>query len=385
MPQRPPLHTRAGRFIRQPAGYSAFIPAPLPPNPPVEIDDEMLALVSRADRRLGRLDGSVQTLPDADLFVLMYVRKEAVLSSQIEGTQSSLVDVLEAEAQILDRARPADVDEVINYVGAMNHGLQRLSELPVSVRLIREIHHRLLTGVRGGEHQPGELRRSQNWIGPAGCTLQDAAFVPPPPDEVPRVLLELERFLHSSEPLPALVEIGLAHAQFETIHPFLDGNGRVGRLLITFLLCERDIVREPVLYISHHFKKHRERYYDTLQAIRDDGNWEDWLKFFLRGVAEVADEATETARRIVDLRERHRALIVDRFGRVAGNGLRVLEQPYTTPIMTVNGVAEVTGTSFTAAAELMGRFVDNDMLREVTGQARNRRFRYDSYVRLFSG
>ena len=385
MPQRPPLHTRAGRFIRQPAGYSAFIPAPLPPNPPVEIDDEMLALVSRADRRLGRLDGSVQTLPDADLFVLMYVRKEAVLSSQIEGTQSSLVDVLEAEAQILDRARPADVDEVINYVGAMNHGLQRLSELPVSVRLIREIHHRLLTGVRGGEHQPGELRRSQNWIGPAGCTLQDAAFVPPPPDEVPRVLLELERFMHSSEPLPALVEIGLAHAQFETIHPFLDGNGRVGRLLITFLLCERDIVREPVLYISHHFKKHRERYYDTLQAIRDDGNWEDWLKFFLRGVAEVADEATETARRIVDLRERHRALIVDRFGRVAGNGLRVLEQLYTTPIITVNGVAEVTGTSFTAAAELMGRFVDNDMLREVTGQARNRRFRYDSYVRLFSG
>ena len=345
----------------------------------------MLALVSRADRRLGRLDGSVQTLPDADLFVLMYVRKEAVLSSQIEGTQSSLIDVLEAEAEILDPTRPTDVDEVINYVGAMNLGLQLLGELPVSVRLIREIHRRLLTGVRRGDRQPGELRRSQNWIGPAGCTLQDATFVPPPPDELPRVLSELERFLHSSEPLPALVEIGLAHAQFETIHPFLDGNGRVGRLLITFLLCERDVLQQPVLYISHFFRKHRQRYYDTLQAIRTDGDWEAWLKFFLQGVAEVADEATETARLIVDLRERHRALIIDRFGRVAGNGLRVLERLYTAPIITVKGVAEVTGTSFTAANELMGRLVDHEILREVTGQARNRRFRYDSYVRLFSG
>ena len=385
MPQRAPLRTRTGRLIRQPSGYAAFIPEPLPPNPPVEIDDEMLALVSRADRRLGRLDGSVQTLPDADLFVLMYVRKEAVLSSQIEGTQSSLIDVLEAEAEILDPTRPTDVDEVINYVGAMNLGLQLLGELPVSVRLIREIHRRLLTGVRRGDRQPGELRRSQNWIGPAGCTLQDATFVPPPPDELPRVLSELERFLHSSEPLPALVEIGLAHAQFETIHPFLDGNGRVGRLLITFLLCERDVLQQPVLYISHFFRKHRQRYYDTLQAIRTDGDWEAWLKFFLQGVAEVADEATETARLIVDLRERHRALIIDRFGRVAGNGLRVLERLYTAPIITVKGVAEVTGTSFTAANELMGRLVDHEILREVTGQARNRRFRYDSYVRLFSG
>jgi Fic family protein len=223
--------TRAGRYITQPTGYRAFMPAPLPPQPALALGGELQGLLSAADRALGRLDGSVLTLPNPDLFVFMYVRKEAVLSSQIEGTQSSLQDLLAAEAQLFEPTLPRDVDEVINYVRAMNHGLARLAELPVSVRLIREIHAELMRGVRGGRLQPGELRTSQNWIGPAGCTLNTATFVPPPHHAVPAALGDLETFLHASDDLPPLVKIALAHVQFETIHPFLDGNGRVGRLL----------------------------------------------------------------------------------------------------------------------------------------------------------
>ncbi|HEY0839483.1 MAG TPA: Fic family protein, partial [Vulgatibacter sp.] len=322
---------RAGRYVRQPEGYRAFFPAPLPPEPSVQIAGELQRLLSEADRALGRLDGSVQTLPNPDLFVYMYVRKEAVLSSQIEGTQSSLQDLLAAEAHVLGRDRPRDVDEVVNYVRAMKHGLARLSELPVSVRLIREIHTELLRGVRGSHLTPGELRRSQNWIGPGGCTLAEATFVPPPPAEVPAALGALEAFLHREDDVPLLVKIGLAHAQFETIHPFLDGNGRVGRLLITFLLCERGVLYKPVLYLSHYFKRHRQRYYEALQAVRDDGDFEGWLAFFLRGVAEVSVEAADTARRILELREAHRRAITERMGRAAGNGHRVLEWLYEQP------------------------------------------------------
>lgn len=348
------------------------------------MDDEMLALISQGDRALGRLDGSIQTLPDPDLFVFMYVRKEAVLSSQIEGTQSSLDDVLEAEAKVFSASRPRDVSEVINYVRAMNHGLERLKELPVSVRLIKEIHQRLLSGVRGAEREPGELRRSQNWIGPGGCTLNEASFVPPPTEEVPQALSNLERFIHSDDPMPVLVKIGLAHAQFETIHPFLDGNGRVGRLLIAFLLCERQILQKPVLYISHYFRRHRERYYALLQGTRDDGDWESWLKFFLTAVAEVSNEATETARRIVGLRERDRSTITEHFGYSAGNGLKVLERLYSRPIISVQDVVKLTKVSFTAANNLTRRFVKHGILAEITGQARNRQFRYGEYIDLFA-
>ncbi len=250
--------TRAGQYVKQTTGYRAFIPKPLPPDPPLEIDQELLELVSRADLALGRLDGSIQTLPDADLFVLMYVRKEAVLSSQIEGTQSSLNDVLEAEANVFRAGRPRDINEVINYINAMNYGLKRLEEIPVSVRVIREIHERLLRGVRGQTRQPGDLRTSQNWIGPAGSSLLDAVFVPPPPHGSRFQLSELEKFLHGDFFLPVLVKIALVHSQFETIHPFLDGNGRVGRLLITFLLYANNVIQKPVLYLSHYFKKTQE-------------------------------------------------------------------------------------------------------------------------------
>jgi fido (protein-threonine AMPylation protein) len=246
----------------------------------------MQRLLSEADRALGRLDGSLQTLPHPDPFVYMYVRKEAVLSSQIEGTQSSLQDLLAEEAHVAADDRPRDVEEVVNYVRAMNHGLARLAGLPVSVRLIREIHAELLSGVRGSRPTPGELRRTQNWIGPGGCTLAEATFLPPPPDAVPGALGDLEKFLHAGGDLPLLVQIGLAHAQFETIHPFLDGNGRVGRLLITFLLCEKGALRKPVLYLSHYFKKHRQAYYELLQAVRDRGAFEEWLASILRGPSE---------------------------------------------------------------------------------------------------
>ena len=374
---------RAGRYVSQPSGYKAFMPNALPPVPEVNLLGELQSLLSQADRALGRLDGSIQTLPNPDLFVFMYVRKEAVLSSQIEGTQSSLNDLLAAEAHIFSADSPKDVDEVVNYVSAMNYGLARLNELPLSVRLIKEIHERLLQGVRGSGLTPGELRRSQNWIGPAGCTLKNATFVPPPPFEIANVLGDLESFLHAQTDLPPLIQIGLAHAQFETIHPFLDGNGRVGRLLITFLLCQKEILMKPVLYLSHFFKQHRTEYYEHLQAIRDHGKWEDWLAFFLRGVINVSQAATETARRILALREEHREAVTQHLGRTAGNGHRVLETLYQKPIMSIAAVQALTGTTFAAANQLVSRLVGLDILQEVTGNKRNRVFRYQPYVAIF--
>ena len=378
------MQHRAGRYIAQPTGYRAFIPAPLPPVPPVRVEGELQRLLSEADRALGRLDGSVHTLPNPDLFVSMYVRKEAVLSSQIEGTRSSLQDLLSAEAEVGAGAAP-DVDEVVNCVRAMNRGLARLKELPVSVRLIREVHAELLHGVRGSHLTPGELRRSQNWIGPGGATLANATFVPPPPEDVPQALGDLETFLHQRDDVPLLIKFGLAHAQFETIHPFLDGNGRLGRLLITFLLCERDVLNKPVLYLSYYFKAHRQEYYERLQAVRDRGDWEGWLDFFLTGIIEVSAQAADMARRILALREEHRSLIADRLGRAAGNGHRVLQHLYARPIVSATEVQALLKTTFTGANQVVRRLVDIGVLVEITGQARHRRFRYEPYVRLFDG
>ncbi len=374
---------RAGQYIAQPTGYSAFVPAALPPNPSIDRDGELDDLHFRATLALGRLDGATETLPNPDLFVFMYVRKEAVLSSQIEGTQASLMDVVEFEAGRMRAEGPQDVGEVVNYVGAMNYGIQRLNDLPVCLRLIKEIHERLLSGVRGQEWGPGEFRTSQNWIGPPGCNLQTAMFVPPPPHEVVRALGNLETFIHSSDPMPALLKVGLVHAQFETIHPFLDGNGRVGRLLITFLLCQSGVLRRPLLYLSYFFKKHRAEYYSLLQNVRDTGDWEAWLKFFLRGVAEVADEATSTARRISNMREDHRARISSEMGRAAGNALTLLEHLYQHPIVSVNDVSQLLGVAFATANRLVDGLADHGLLTETTGQRRNRVFAYDPYLLQF--
>ena len=373
---------RAGKYIKQPSGYRAFVPAALPPDPPVAMDPELTKLLSQADRVLGRLDGIGAVLPNPDLFVAMYVRQEAVLSSQIEGTQSTLEDILQFEVDETTNDLPKDVEEVVNYVGAMNYGVKRLEELPLSLRLIREIHSKLMTGVRGQNRTPGEFRKTQNWIGPAGADLTSATFVPPPVPEMKEALDKFEKFLHD-ESLPVLIHAGLAHAQFESIHPFLDGNGRVGRLLITLLLCQRKVLHRPLLYLSHYLKVHRAEYYDRLMAIRDDANWEGWLKFFLRGIEDVSQEAINTSRRILVLRERHRELLDNSLGSSAASGIRLLDYLYEQPIVNVRLVEKRLKSSFVTANKLVEQLVKLDILRETTGGQRNRRYSYVPYLMLF--
>lgn len=374
---------RAGRYHTQPTGYKAFVPASLPPAQALRIDDELLTLLSKADRALGRLDGSTEALPNPDLFVMMYIRKEAVLSSQIEGTQASLAEILEVEANVLKPKHPADVAEVVNYIHALNYGLERLGTFPLSLRLICEIHERLMANTRGQEYSPGEFRRSQNWIGPQGSTLATARFVPPAPDDMKVALANLELFLHDERPMPFLLKVGLAHAQFETIHPFLDGNGRIGRLLITFLLCEKEILSRPLLYLSYYFKLHRAEYYDRLQAIRDRGDWEGWMRFFLEGVASVANEAAQTARRIVTLREEGREKIIQGTGRSTADALRLFEHLFDTPFVTIQMVGKIMGREFPAASRLTKHLEHLGILVEVSGRERKRLFLHQNYFNLF--
>jgi len=370
---------RAGRAIRQPEGYSAFIPAPLPPAPPLRFDSQLATVLAGAGTALGRLDGVAATLPNPELFVAMYVRREAVLSSQIEGTQSTLDDVLAYEIDS-DRAKlPRDVEEVVNYVNAMNYGLQRLQTLPLSLRLLREIHGRLLAGGRGSDKTPGKFRERQNWIG--SPRIADAVFIPPPVHEMKTALGNLERFLHDSDGLDPLIVCALAHAQFETIHPFLDGNGRVGRLLITFLLCHEKVLQRPVLYLSHYLKQHRGTYYDRLMAVRNEGDWEGWLRFFLTGVATVAREAEQTARRIVQLREQLRDAA--QAGGVSVNVLKLMDHLYEQPVINVKAASEALHVSIPAANRMINELHDNQILAEVTGGNRNRLFRFAPYLDLF--
>jgi len=368
--------TRAGRWIQQPTGYKAFVPAALPPRPPVKFSAELTRLLSDADRAIGRLDGISAILPNPNLFIAMYVRQEAVLSSQIEGTQSTLEDVLAFEAEGESASAPKDVAEVVNYVMAMERGLARLEDLPLSLRLIREIHEILMHGVRGSEKRPGEFRSSQNWIGAKGCTLRNADFVPPPPHDMNIALGELETFLHD-ESIPVLIHAGLAHAQFETIHPFLDGNGRIGRLLITFLLCGRGVLRHPLLYLSVYLKAHRAQYYDRLTAIRNDGDWEGWLAFFLRGVAETSNSATTTAHAIMELRESLRARSLPPAA------ARLRDKLFEHPILTASAAESLLNVQFATANRALDVLEEAGIVREVTGQQRNRRFRFDAFLALF--
>lgn len=340
-------------------------------------------MLSKANISLGRLDGVTSNLPNPDLFVRMYVQQEAVLSSQIEGTQSTLEDVLAAEVNALT-GRPGDVEEVVNYVRAMRYGLDEMDRpdgLPLSLRLLRNIHAVLMQGVRGQHRAPGDFRSTQNWIGPAGATLRTATFVPPPVPVMHEALADFEGFLHDRS-LPDLVVAGLAHAQFETIHPFLDGNGRVGRLLITFLLCERRLLARPLLYLSHYLKRHRSEYYERLTAIRERGDWEGWLTFFLRGVLEVSEEATRTARAILRLREQHRAFVAEEYG-IGLAGQRLLDLLFEQPVVTARYVERRLGLSYSGANNLIRQFVEKNVLEEITGRPRNRLFRYAPYLALF--
>jgi len=376
----------SGRYEVTSAGgeqVRAFIPAPLPPSPPVAFEGELQQVLEGAVLALGRLDGTSTLLPDKSLFLYAYVRKEAVLSSQIEGTQSSLSDLLLFELDEAPGVPLDDVIEVSNYVAALEHGLQRLrAGFPLSNRLIREIHGILLSRGRGSGKDPGEFRRSQNWIG--GDRPGTAAFVPPPHTAVPDCMAALERFLHAEDDgLPILTRAGLAHVQFETIHPFLDGNGRVGRLLITFLLCHAGVLREPLLYLSLHLKQNRATYYELLDRVRREGDWEAWLVFFLEGVRRTAEGAVSTAQRLAGLFRADRSRIEPK-GRRVGSALRVHEALKARPILSMAEVCRMTGLSFPAASSAMDLLAKLEIARELTGKRRNRLFVYDRYLTVLN-
>lgn len=371
-----------GTFVRHATGYTSFIPAPLPPDPPLTMDEETIALLSQADQAVGRLDGASQMVPNPDLFVAMYVRREAVESSAIEGTQSTLQDVLAFELDPSHQGLPRDVEEVVNYVRAMNYGLDRLSSLPLSLRLIREIHAELMTGVRGQNRDPGEFRKTQNWIGPAGATLQTATFVPPPVPEMMDALANLEMFLHHTGTIPALVHAAIAHSQFETIHPFLDGNGRVGRLLIAFMLVHAGVQHRPLLYLSHYLKRHRGTYYDLLMSVRRDSDWLPWIRFFLKGVHWTATDATETAQQIIRLRERDRDGLVSSGASL--NELRLLDALFQRPLVNTQLVKETLMVSDVTARKVIANLVEAGLLEEITGKERYRVYRYARYWKVFT-
>jgi Fic family protein len=361
----------------------AFVPDPLPPVPPLVLDGILQQGFESAVLALGRLDGVSALLPDKALFLYAYVRKEAVLSSQIEGTQSSLSDLLLFELEEIPGVPLDDVVEVSNYVAALEHGLARLREgFPLSNRLIREIHGVLLSRGRGSGKDPGEFRRSQNWIG--GTRPGNAAFVPPPHTVVEDCMAHLERFLHTRDDgLPVLLRAALAHVQFETIHPFLDGNGRVGRLLITFFLCHAGLLKEPLLYLSLYLKQNRSTYYNQLDQVRSTGDWEGWIAFFLEGIRQTAEGAVSTAQRLAEIFKSDRTKIESR-GRRAGSALRVHEALKARPILSMPQVCRGTGLSFPAATSAMDLLANLGIARELTGKRRNRLFVYDRYLAILN-
>jgi Fic family protein len=375
---------RLGRLVETPVGgevVRAFVPPALPPTPPIDILS-LLPQLSAAERALGRLDGITVLLPRQELFLYMYVRKEAVLSSQIEGTQSTLSDLLRFETEAQAGQPIEDIREVSNYVDAMMYGLERLAEIPLSLRLIREMHARLLQSGRGGTKNPGEFRRSQNWIG--GSRPGNALFVPPPVGELDACLDQFERFIHEdASRLPPLVKAGLLHVQFETIHPFLDGNGRIGRLLVTLYLCIEDVLRKPLLYLSLYLKTRRADYYRLLQEVREHGAWEAWLDFFLVGIAETANQAFDAATRIAELFKRDRERITVESER-AGSSLRVHDLLQQNPFATPTALVERTGLTAPTINAALGDLQRLGVVDEVTGRRRGRVFGYRAYLDILN-
>ncbi len=361
----------------------AFVPAPLPPHPPIDWTPGLRSKFDQALLALGRLDSVSTLLPETSLFLYMYIRKEAVLSSMIEGTQSSLSDLLLFELDQEPGVPLGDVREVSNYVAALNHGLSRLEEgFPLSLRLIKEIHGVILTRGRGSNQTPGQFRRSQNWIG--GAKPGNAAFVPPPAEEVLECMGKLELFLHDQpEPTPALLKAALAHVQFETIHPFLDGNGRLGRLLITLLLCSRSVLRKPMLYLSLYFKTHRQYYYELLNNVRLTGDWEAWLDFFAEAVIVTATQAVETAQQLLDLSNRDRDKISG-LGRATASTLAVHRELMEHPIATSGRLVEKTSITPATINKALGHLERLGIVREITAQKRNRLFSYAGYVEIMN-
>ena len=372
---------QTGKYLIQPGGYKAFIPVALPPIKTIKYSEKLRNILSEADRALSRLDGVVTVLPNSDLFIAMYVKKEALLSSQIEGTQASLEGVLRFEANLEPKEDINEVKEVINYIKALNYGIARLSELPISNRLIKEIHKILIQGTRGTSKIPGEFRKIQNWIGLPGAALSDAIFVPPPPEKVPELMSELEKFIHQKDEIPPLVKIALIHAQFETIHPFLDGNGRVGRLLITFYLYCKKILSHPLLYLSVYLKKNRSRYYDLLMEIREQDRWEEWLKFFLEGIKEVSEEAIILAKEIIILKEKLlKTLFLNKISSIYA--VEFLNLLFIKPIITSTDIVKNLNTSKETANQLIKKFEKINIIREISGKKRYKKYIFLDYINI---
>jgi len=342
-------------------------------------------LLSKADQALGRLDGVTEVLPNPELFVMMYVKKEAVLSSQIEGTQASLIDVLEFEAKALDPNKPSDVIDVVNFIKAINHGLEQIKQKKdISIPLIKNIHYHLLKGIRGGEKEPGKLRSVQNWIGPPDSNISEATFIPPNVKDMDKALNDLETFIKSEHEFPPLIKAGLVHSQFESIHPFIDGNGRIGRLLITLLLIQTGHLTKPLLYLSYYFKQNRTEYYNKLQRIRDNGEWELWMNFFLNGIYQVSSEAIETSMKIIELRKKYQQLINEEFGNKSGLAIQLLDGLFNKPVITINSIKEITNLSFPNANRLASEFEKIGILEEITGQKRNRIYEFVKYMDILN-
>lgn len=380
-----PVRT-TGTYIRSRTAvesFNAFVPAPLPPDPPLDLTADDHDLIERANRALGRLDGLTELLPDTSVFIYTYVRKEALVSSQIEGTQSSFADLLLYESDQAPGVPVEDVREVSDYVAALDHGLERMrGGFPLSLRLLRELHAVLLRSGRGSTKTPGEFRRSQVWLG--GSRPGNARFVPPPADRVVECMGALERFLHGDPvAMPALLKAALAHVQFETVHPFLDGNGRLGRLLITLLLCAEGALNQPILYLSLYFKTHRQDYYDHLQRARTHGDWEGWLRYFLTGVVETAGEALSTTRRILALFDKDRRQL-ESLGRASVSAFRVHEHLRSKPITGIREMAKALDLTYPTVSAALDRMVKLGIVRELTGYSRNRVFAYGPYVDLLS-
>ena len=366
----------SGKLIRTLGGYRAFVPNPLPPK--LDWDNSLVSLVSKADLALGTLSGLGDTLPNPHLLIYPFIRREAVLSSRIEGTQSSLSDLLLFEATRVEKQR--DVREVQNYVQAMEYGLKRLEELPLSLRLIRELHGILLEGVRGGQATPDEFRQSQNWIGAPGSALSDATYVPPPVPEMMESLDQLEKFLYSDAELPRLVELSLIHYQFEAIHPFLDGNGRIGRLLITLFLCQRGILNKPLLYVSAFFEQHRQEYYQRLLAVSQRGKWREWIAFFLEAVIEQSGDTVQRARQLLDLhRDYYQTSLEKHLPPTAG---QLVELIFMKPVLNAKAVQESLKISFPAAQKAINALIGQGILTETTGGRRNKAYAAKQVIRI---
>ncbi|PIR65788.1 MAG: cell filamentation protein Fic [Candidatus Omnitrophica bacterium CG12_big_fil_rev_8_21_14_0_65_43_15] len=371
-----------GKYIQQKGDYKAFIPDKFPPGEMLLNEPKIVKLLANANLQLGKLDGLTKLLPDINFFIFMYINKEAAYSSQVEGTRAKLTDALQAEVERTPDL-PKDVDDILHYIKAMNEGLKRLDKLPLSLRLIKEVHATLLTKARSSTNPyPGEFRKSQNWI--MGTNPADARFVPPPPEYVMEAMSDLEKFFYSHEDLPILIKAGLIHSQFETIHPFLDGNGRTGRLLITFYLCQQKILERPVLYLSEHFKKHRDLYFSMLDEYRK-GNIVSWLDFFLKGIVRVAGEAIETSNKVIELREKDLNKVSE-LGRASKNAIVLLKNLYRIPIINVRKIEEVADLSREAANQLVDRFVKLGILvPKDKGKKYGRLFVYKEYLNLFEG